>query len=77
MTGPVYFVALPDAYACGWCELQGNQLLLIPHILSHVSSIRRFSYPKEAEIVGRVIGFDTRCIDEGLVIQRSPNRRNN
>ncbi|MFN2514145.1 MAG: hypothetical protein ABR568_22375 [Pyrinomonadaceae bacterium] len=53
---PIYFLELRDGYACGWCELQGNQLLVIPYIGSHVS-IRRFHYPEEAEIVGRVMGL--------------------
>jgi len=61
---PIYFVELRDGYACGWCELQGNQLLLIPHHSSHVS-IRRFTYPKEAEIVGRVMKFSTPCVNQG------------
>ncbi len=60
---PIYFIELRDAYACGWCELQGNQLLIIPHHSSPVT-IRRLTYLKEAEIVGRVIGFDTRCVDQ-------------
>ena len=59
---PIYFVELRDGYACGWCELQGNQLLIIPHN-SSPASVRRFTYPREAEIVGRVIGYYTRCID--------------
>lgn len=59
---PIYFIELRDSYACGWCELQGNQLLIIPHH-SSPASIRRFTYPREAEIVGRVIGYYTRCID--------------
>jgi len=58
---PIYFVELRDGYSCGWCELQGNQLLLIPHHCSDVS-IRRFTYPKEAEIVGRVTKFSTACV---------------
>jgi transcriptional regulator with XRE-family HTH domain len=57
---PIYFVELRDGYCCGWCELQGNQLLLIPHHSSRVG-IRRFTYPKEAEIVGRVMKFSTSC----------------
>ena len=28
---PMFFIELRGAYACGWCELQGNQLLIIPH----------------------------------------------
>lgn len=59
---PIYFVELRESYACGWCELQGNQLLIIPHH-SSPSSVRRFTHPREAEIVGRVIGYYTRCID--------------
>ncbi len=59
---PIYFIELRDAYACGWCELHGNELLIIPHH-SSPESIRRVNYPKEAEIVGRVIGFDTRWVD--------------
>lgn len=59
---PLYFVELRESYACGWCELQGNQLLIIPHH-SSPASVRRFVFPREAEIVGRVIGYYTRCID--------------
>lgn len=59
---PIYFVELRDGYACGWCELQGNQLLIIPH-QSSATSVRRFTYPREAEIFGRVVGYHTRCVD--------------
>jgi transcriptional regulator with XRE-family HTH domain len=59
---PIYFVELRDGYACGWCELQGNQLLIIPHH-SSATSVRRFTYPRDAEIVGRVVGYHTRCVD--------------
>lgn len=62
---PIFFVELHEGYACGWCELQGNQLLIIPH-QSSPSTIRRFIYPREAEIVGRVVGYNTRCVDPGL-----------
>jgi len=54
---PVYFVELRDnRYACSWCELEGNHLLLVPSPKSPVP-IRHFRYPQDAEIVGRVIGF--------------------
>jgi len=62
---PIYFIELRDAYACGWCELQGNQLLMIPHP-SSPAGVRRFIYPKEAEVVGRVVGYSTNCVDVGL-----------
>ena len=60
---PIFFVELREAYACGWCELQGNQLLVIPHH-SSPASVRRFTYSRDAEIVGRVISYSTPCIDQ-------------
>ena len=59
---PIFFVELREAYACGWCELQGNQLLIIPHP-SSPASVRRFTNPREAEVVGRVVGYSTSCVD--------------
>ncbi|HJP94161.1 MAG TPA: helix-turn-helix transcriptional regulator [Pyrinomonadaceae bacterium] len=69
---PIFFIELRGAYACGWCELQSNQLLIIPHH-SSPATVRRFVYPREAEIVGRVIGYSTPCID--LEPQSAPLRR--
>ena len=60
---PIFFIELRSAYACGWCELQGNQLLVIPHPSSPAASVRRFTCPREAEIVGRVVGYTTPCVD--------------
>ena len=60
---PLYFVELREGYFCGWCELQGSQLLIIPHHSSRVS-VRHFLYPRDAEIVGRVVKFSTPCIDQ-------------
>ncbi len=59
---PIFFIELHDGYACGWCELQGNQLLIVPHH-SSPATIRRFIYPRDAEIVGRVVSYNTRCVD--------------
>lgn len=59
---PIYFIELRDAYACGWCQLQGNQLLIIPHH-SSPATVRRFTYPREAEVVGRVVGYSTSCVE--------------
>jgi transcriptional regulator with XRE-family HTH domain len=54
---PVFFVELRDnRYAVGWCELEGNCLLLVPSPKSPVP-IRHLRYPQDADIVGRVIGF--------------------
>ena len=56
---PIYFVELRDGYACSWCDLQGNRLILLPHPLSPCR-IRQFEYPGEAEIVGRVVAVAMR-----------------
>ena len=58
---PIYFVELREGYACSWCELQGNQLILIPHPRSGCN-IRQFKYEDEAEIVGRVTGVAMRLV---------------
>jgi transcriptional regulator with XRE-family HTH domain len=59
---PIYFVELRSGYACGWCELDRRNLIIIPHPLSPVP-VRQFSVPTEAEIVGRVTRFVTDCVD--------------
>jgi transcriptional regulator with XRE-family HTH domain len=50
---PIYFVELRDSCVCSWCDLDGNQLFLIPGPQSG-QQIRRVRYPMDAEIVGRV-----------------------
>lgn len=56
---PIYFIELRDSYACSWGEVRGSQITLIPHPLSGCA-IRQFSYPDEAEIIGRVTGVAMR-----------------
>lgn len=74
---PIYFVELRDGYVCSWCELQGGQLILIPHPSSGCA-IRQFKYETEAEIVGRVTGLAMRIVipDEPATgeIARLPKR---
>lgn len=59
---PIYFVELRDGYACCWCELQGGQLLLVPHPLSPCN-IRQYAFGTEAEIVGQVTAVAMRIVD--------------
>lgn len=59
---PIYFVELPDGYACSWCELKGNRLLLVPHPLSSCS-IRQYLHGTDAEIVGQVTGVAMRIAE--------------
>ena len=67
---PIYFVELHEGWACGWCELERNKLRIVPHASSSVK-VREFTYPHEAEIVGRVIAYYTRCVD--LARDRKPS----
>lgn len=71
---PIFFLELRGAYACGWCELQGNHLLIIPHPSSPVG-VRSFIYPREAEIVGRVVAYSTSCIDLESEPLQAPRRK--
>jgi transcriptional regulator with XRE-family HTH domain len=60
---PIYFVELRNSYVCSWCEVDRGQLIVIPHPHSH-QDVRRFDYPSEAEIVGRVTGVSMRIVGE-------------
>lgn len=55
---PIYFFELREGYACGWCQLDGRELSIIPHSLSR-APIRRFRHPDEVDIVGRVTALAT------------------
>lgn len=58
---PIYFIELRDGFACSWCEMAGDTLLLVPHPLSP-SPHRRFD-SRSAEIVGQVVAVANRLVD--------------
>ncbi len=60
---PIYFVELRNGYVCSWCQVDRGQLIVIPHPHSH-QDVRRFDYPTQAEIVGRVTGVTMRLVSE-------------
>jgi transcriptional regulator with XRE-family HTH domain len=60
---PIYFVELRNGYVCSWCQVDRGQLIVIPHPHSH-QDVRRFDYPSQAEIVGRVTGVAMRIVGE-------------
>ena len=60
---PIYFVELRNGYVCSWCQLDRGQLIVIPHPHSH-QDVRRFDYPSQAEIIGRVTGVAMRIVSE-------------
>ena len=60
---PIYFVELRAGYVCSWCQVDRGQLMIIPHPHSR-QDVRRFDYPSQAEIVGRVTGVAMRIVKE-------------
>ena len=70
---PIYFTELRDGYVCSWCEVDRGQLIVIPHPHSH-QEVRRFDYPSQAEIVGRVTGVAMRIVGEGTTEGRDTSR---
>jgi len=56
---PIYFVDLRNEYACSWCEVMEDELLVLAHPLSPVKS-RSIAFPKDAEIIGQVTGVAMR-----------------
>jgi transcriptional regulator with XRE-family HTH domain len=53
---PIYFVETRDGFACSWCTVKRDQLILQSHPLSPVP-VRILAYPKDAEVVGQVVGI--------------------
>lgn len=69
---PIYFVELRDGYVCSWCQVDRGQLIVIPHPHSH-QDVRRFDYPSQAEIVGRVTGVTMCIVDEKPLASKIPS----
>lgn len=60
---PVYFFEHRKGYACCWCNLTENHLVLQPHPASQCNP-EIFAYPEEIDIVGQVTGVAMR-LDQG------------
>jgi hypothetical protein len=52
---PIYFFERRDGYVCGWCDLTGERLVVLPHPSSHQKPAV-FRYPMEIDLVGQVVG---------------------
>jgi transcriptional regulator with XRE-family HTH domain len=60
---PIYFFEHRKGYACCWCNLTGDRLLLQPHPASQCSP-EMFVYPDEIDIIGQVTAVAMR-LDQG------------
>ena len=56
---PIYFLDLHQGYACSWCSLTGNRLILQPHTTSPCAP-QMLLYPDEAEVIGQVVAVAMR-----------------
>jgi transcriptional regulator with XRE-family HTH domain len=52
---PIYFMEHRDGYACCWCTLSDDRLVLQPHPAS-LCPPQVFRYPDEIDIIGQVTG---------------------
>ncbi len=52
---PIYFFEHREGYLCGWCDLAGDRLIVLPHPSSHQKPAV-FRYPAEIDLVGQVVG---------------------
>ncbi len=53
---PIYFLDTRTGYGCGWCQRDGDNLILQPYPLSSCPP-RVFRSPGQAEIIGQVVGL--------------------
>lgn len=52
---PIYFVETREFYACSWCSLSGDHLILQPHSASEAQP-EILRYPGEVDVIGQVVG---------------------
>ena len=50
---PIYFIWHNEGHACEWCQLDGGDLILIPHPISG-HPVRRFKMQGDANVLGTV-----------------------
>jgi transcriptional regulator with XRE-family HTH domain len=56
---PIYFLEHRSGYACSWCDLADDRLVLQPHPSSKCSA-QVYRYPAEIEVIGQVVGVAMR-----------------
>lgn len=60
---PIYFLESRQGYACGWCNIDGRQLIRQPHPSSGCNP-EVYAFPEEIDVVGQVTGVAMR-LDQG------------
>lgn len=52
---PIYFFELREGFACGWCTVESDRLLIQPHPASEKKP-SLFKFPDEIDVIGQVTG---------------------
>jgi hypothetical protein len=60
---PIYFLEHRKGYACGWCSLTDDRLIVQPHPAS-MCSPQVYNFPDDIDVVGQVTGIAMR-LDQG------------
>ncbi|MGD0435807.1 MAG: hypothetical protein ABSB86_05050 [Bryobacteraceae bacterium] len=60
---PIYFLEHRKGYACGWCDLADDHLILQPHPASACPP-QIYAYPADIDVIGQVSGIAMR-LDQG------------
>jgi transcriptional regulator with XRE-family HTH domain len=60
---PIYFLEHRQGFCCGWCTLNGAQMVLQPHPAS-MCSPEVYAFPDEIEVIGQVTGV-AMSLDQG------------
>lgn len=64
---PIYFLELRHSYACCWCSLSGDHLILQPHPGSPVKP-EVLDFESEVDVIGEVVAI-------AMQLETSPTRR--
>ncbi|HZT29763.1 MAG TPA: helix-turn-helix transcriptional regulator [Bryobacteraceae bacterium] len=65
---PIYFFEHRKGYACCWCTLNENQMVLQPHPAS-MCYPEVYSFPDEIDVIGQVVGV-------AMLLDQGKRRRN-
>ena len=55
---PLYVLATLKGYRCGWCQLEGKQMILVPHPASRCP-FETYNLEKDVEVIGQAIALWT------------------
>jgi len=77
---PIYFLERRDGFMCGWCTMNGGNLVVQPHPSSD-QKVAIFEFQREIDVIGQVVGVAMpldarrrRRVRSGATPSASPDR---